>query len=104
MNKDFDTKEEMESTVKELFKKTVLEEQKKDLYSFVLITNNTTAMVGSDEALMEALVNLIMGMREQIPKKKIEQVIEMAMKTKPNSKKSKIDSIVDYIFGDVEDE
>lgn len=104
MNKDFDTKEEMKSTVKELFKKTVLEEQKKDLYSFVLITNNTTAMVGSDEALMDVLVNLIMGMREQIPKKKIEQVIEMTMKIKPNSKKSKIDNIVDYIFGDVEDE
>lgn len=104
MKKDFDTKEEMELTVKELFKKTVLEEQNKKLYSFVLITNNAVAMVGSDDCLMEALVNLIIRMREQIPKKEIEQVIEIAMKTKSNNEENKINSIVDYIFGDAEDE
>ncbi len=100
----FDSLEEVQTTVRECFNRTVKEQERKTMNSYVLITDDTDALVGSKEDLLRALKHMIVRLKEFAPENEIETVVSKAMKIDLNDKKSKVESIIKSIFGEDEDE
>ncbi len=100
----FDSLEDVQATVKECFKRVVKKEEKKTMKSFVLITGETAALVGSKEDLLKSLGMMIVRLKEFATRKEIESIISSAIKFNENDKKSRIENIVNSIFGEDADE